>query len=223
MSRTAMADSCAEVIERRLDIPYGSQQNAQMFARLRSVGICAIVGAIGVSTLAWAGKSVEVMTSLEDSFRISETEQWNVKVERELALRHADVRIDDKKGYPFSLMLYFKADTPDIAQFDTPEKMKRSVLESSEKYLSSIVEKSITMRPMPVASTFGFYTILTDAEVANKAKPAAREFKFLTRGMVRVSKNTALGFSLMTNDVDSADYRRLFDYVGSFVKPGRRP
>ncbi len=165
---------------------------------------------------------MEVTTSLNDSFRIAETEQWNVKVERELMLRQADVRIDDKSGYPFGLMLYFKADTPDQAQFDTPEKMKRSVQEGSEKYLPHIVEKSTAVRAMPQAATYGFYTVLTDAEVAAKARPAAREFKFLTRGMLRLSKDTALGFSLMTNDIDSADYRKLFDYVGSFVKPARK-
>lgn len=175
-----------------------------------------------ISTFAWAGKTVEVTTSLNDSFRIAETEQWNVKVERELMLRQADVRIDDKSGYPFGLMLYFKADTPDLAQFDTPEKMQRSVRESSEKYLPNIVEKTITVRAMPQASTYGFYTVLTDAEVAAKARPAVREFKFLTRGMLRLSKDSALGFSLMTNDIDSADYRKLFDYVGSFVKAGSR-
>lgn len=174
------------------------------------------------STFAWAGKTVEVMTSLNDSFRIAETAQWNVKVERELAMRYADVRIDDKQGYPFSLMLYFKADTRDIAQFNTPEKMKQSVQESSEKYLSGIVEKSITLRTMPVASTFGFYTVLTDAEVAAKARPRPREFKYLTRGMLRISKDSVLGFSLMTSDIDSAEYRKLFDYVGSFAKPGSK-
>ena len=171
------------------------------------------------SFAASAGKPIEVTTTLDDVFRIQETDQWNVKVERELILRFADVRVDDKRGYPFSL-LCFKADTPDLAQFDTPAKIEWSVRSSSEKYLPNIVENSITLQKVPLASTYGYYTVLTDAEVAKKAQHGPREFRYLTRGMVRLSKGSALGFSLMTHDVDSTDYRKLMDYVYSFVKPG---
>lgn len=172
------------------------------------------------SSVSWAGKTVEVMTSVDDVFRVSETEQWNVKLEREVRLRFADVRVDEKRGYPFSVMLYFKADTPDLGQFDTPEKMERAVRLSSEKYLPGVVEKSLVIRKVPAIPRYGFYTVLTDAEVAKKTNPGLREFKYLTRGMVRLSKNSALGFSIMTNDVDSADYRRLLDYIYGFIKPG---
>lgn len=172
------------------------------------------------SSTVLAGKTIEVRTDLEDVFLISETDQWNVKLERELTLRFADVRVEDKRGYPFSLMLYFKADTPDLAQFDTPEKVERSVRSSSEKYLSGAVEKEITIQKVPVSKTYGFYTVLTDADVANKPNPKPREFKFLTRGMVRLSKNSVLGFSLMTGDTDSENYRKLLDYVYRFVKSG---
>ncbi|MRR56810.1 MAG: hypothetical protein EG824_01140 [Deltaproteobacteria bacterium] len=172
------------------------------------------------SASAIGGKIIEVRTDLEDVFLISETDQWNVKVERELTLRFADVRVEDKRGYPFSLMLYFKADTPDLAQFDTPEKIERSVRSSSEKYLSGAVEKKITIHKVPVSGTYGFYTVLTDADIANKPNPKPREFKFLTRGMVRLSKNSVLGFSLMTSDTESDNYRRLLDFVYRFVKSG---
>ena len=174
------------------------------------------------SSAAWAGKTIEVMTGMDDVFLISETDQWNVRLERELKLRFADVRIAEKHGYPFSVMLYFKADTPDLAQFDTPQKMERSVRLSSEKYLPGIVEKAIMIQKVPVLGTYGFYTVLTDADVARNPNPGPREFKYLTRGMVRLSKNSALGFSIMSNDVDSADYRKLLDYVFSFVKAGAK-
>jgi hypothetical protein len=171
-----------------------------------------------VPSLAWAEKPIEVMTSLDDIFRIAENDQWNVKVERELQLRFADVHINQKQGYPFSLMLYFKADTPDLAQFNSPEKMERSVRISSAKYLPEIVEKQITLRKVPVVSTYGFVTVLTDAKVAQKSSTGPGEFKYLTRGMVRLSKDSALGFSLMTNDTTSNNYQKLLEYVYSFVK-----
>ncbi|RJX31562.1 MAG: hypothetical protein C4516_06920 [Oxalobacter sp.] len=165
---------------------------------------------------------VEVRTSMSDVFKIPETDQWNVKVERQLTLRFADVRVDDKKGYKFSLMLYFKADTPDIAQFDTPSQMKAAVRRSSEKYLPSTVEKSIVLHLVPVYTTYGYYTVLTDAKVVNRGSAHERDFKHITRGMLRVSKDTALGFSLMTNDVDSAEYMNLMNYIYGFVKAGSK-
>jgi hypothetical protein len=181
-----------------------------------------IVALTVASSSAWAGETIKVMTSLDDVFLLSETDQWSIKREREVQLRFSDVRIDDKQGYPFSLLLYFKADTPDLAQFNTPEKMEQAVRISSEKYLPAIVEKSITLQKVPISSTYGFYTVLTDAKVAEKPTTTARDFKHITRGMVRLSKDSALGFSLMTNDVDSSDYRKLLDYVYSFVKPGSK-
>ncbi len=172
------------------------------------------------STSSWAGKTIEVRTSMNDTFRISETDNWKVKVERQLTLRFANVRVDDKRGYPFSLMLYFKADTPDIAQFDTPEKIARAIEVSSEKYLSIAVEKGITLQKIPVDSTYGYFTVITDARVVNMPQLPPREFIYITRGMLRISKDSALGFSLLTNDIDSDDYRKVLDYVYSFVKPG---
>lgn len=173
-----------------------------------------------ISATAWSGQTIEVKTSMEDRFVISETDFWNVKLERSVLLRFADVRIDNKLGYPFSLMLYFKADTPDLALFNTPKKIERAVLKSSEEYFPYIIEKKITLKEIPVAGTYGFYTVLTDKEVAKQTKIPPGEFKYLTRGMFRLSKDSALGFSLMTNDIDSYDYDELLKYVYSFIKWG---
>lgn len=195
-----------------------SQRSPAMSPALRLV----VLALTFFSSMAWGGQTIEARTSLDDIFRVTETDYWNVKLERNLLLRFTDIRVDDKQGYPFSLMLYFKADTPDLAQFDSPAKMERSVRLSSEKYLPAIVEKSITLKKVPVFGSYGFYTVLTDKEVAQKANPQPREFKYLTRGMVRLSKDSALAFSLMTNDIESPDYKKLLDYVYSFVKPGSK-
>jgi hypothetical protein len=169
---------------------------------------------------AWAGEVHELMMDRDDVFHVAETDQWRVRVERYLPIRFANVRIDDKQGYPFSLMLYFKCDTPDLADYDSPEKIKRSILISSKKYLEVTVEKEIKLLKVPVQGTYGFYTVLTDGRLVNRVDLKPGEFKYITRGMVRLSKNSALGFSLMTNDLDSADYKKLLDYVYSFVKLG---
>lgn len=168
------------------------------------------------SAVAYADDTPELRMTMNDVFRVTETPQWSVKVERLVTLRHADVSIRSKSGYPFSMMLYFKCDTPDIAQFDTPEKISRSVKASSEKYLQSSVEKKIKLQPVPVS--YGSYTVFTDADVVKKSTIPPGEYKYLTRGMVRLSKDSALGFSLMTNDVTSPDYQKMLDYIFGFVK-----
>jgi hypothetical protein len=116
------------------------------------------------------------------------------------------------------MMLYFKCDTPDLAAFDTPEKIAESILESSKQYLPHIVEKEITLQPVPVKNTFGYFTIMTDAELVQKTQIPPDEYKYLTRGMVRLSKDSVLGFSLMTNDVTTSDYNKLMEYIYHFVK-----
>jgi hypothetical protein len=173
---------------------------------------------LAFANIAAAGNVQELRMSLDDTFRVEETKDWKVEVGRILTLRFADVKITPKRGYDFSMMLYFKCDTEDLSQFDTPEKIATSVTKSSEKYLSSTIEKKVSLRAIPIKATYGFYTILTDAEVTSKATRAPGEFKYLTRGMVRLSKDSVLGFSIMTNDIDSEEYKKLLDYVYSFVK-----
>lgn len=173
---------------------------------------------LAFASVAFAANVQELMMSLDDTFRVEETKDWNVEVKRILTLRFADVLITPKHGYDFSMMLYFKCDTEDLSQFDTPEKISTSIRKSSEKYLPGTIEKKVTLRTIPIKSTYGYYTILTDADIAAKSKLSPGEFKYLTRGMVRLSKDSALGFSIMTNDTNSADYKKLLKYLYSFIK-----
>jgi hypothetical protein len=164
-------------------------------------------------------KSFILRLSVDDTFTVAETRDWAVKVERFMTLRHADVRITPKVGTAFSLLLYFKCDTPDLGNFDTADKMKQVVLLSSQKYLTNCVEKTVQLQPLSHRGRYGFYTVLTDARLAEASKVPAGQFKFITRGMVRLTTDSALGFSLMTNEVTSKEYKALLDYVLGFVQP----
>ncbi|MFH1022858.1 MAG: hypothetical protein V1809_05675 [Planctomycetota bacterium] len=164
-------------------------------------------------------KKYEFLMSLSDSFTVFETVDWQVKVGRELSLRFADVEIYPKKGHDFSMMLYFKCDTPDIAQFDTIEKIEKSVRASSEKYLPDMVEKSIELKNLDVNGWFGRYVVLTDKKYGETDKIPEEEFKYITRGMIRLSPDSALGFSIMTKTMGAKEYASLMEYVCHFVKP----
>ena len=160
----------------------------------------------------------KIMLTMSDTFIVSDTEEWDVKIEKELMLRMAEVKVLPKKGHDFNLKLYFKSDTPDLAHYNSSAKMKRAVAESSQKYLPYIVENKIELKEMGVADTYGWITKFTDAKLVNKKQIPKGEFKYMTRGMLRLSKDSALGFSIMTNEIDTPKYQELIDYIVSFAK-----
>jgi hypothetical protein len=176
-----------------------------------------LVLTLAASNICYA-KDYQLQMSLSDIFHVKDTPGWKVSVEKFLPIRLADVKITPLQGYDFDMMLYFKCDTKDLALFDTPEKIASSIQVSSQKYLPHIVEKKILLQPVPIKSTYGYYTIMTDVEVAAKPVPDQGEYKYMTRGMVRLSSDSVLGFSIMSNDVNSVGYKKLLDYVFGFVK-----
>ena len=183
--------------------------------------LAVMVVSFGLALAAGAAdfKSFLLKMSLDDTFTVAETKAWAVKVERFTTLRRADVKVTPKVGAAFSLMLYFKCDTPDLGNFDSVEKMKQAVLMSSQKHLPTCVEKQVQLTPINHRGRYGFYTVLTDAGLATASTVPEGQFKFITRGMVRLSTDSALGFSLMTNEVNSKEYKALLDYILGFVQP----
>lgn len=174
-----------------------------------------------VTALADEPKQYLVRLSEDDTFTVSTPKAWTLQVVRATAMRQTDVKVTPKIGGAFSLILYFKRDTADVALFDTPEKMKEFVIRSAQRYLISSVEKEIRLQPINHRGRYGFYTVLTDAVLADLPTVPEGKFKFATRGMVRLSTDSALGFSLMTNEVNTKEYRELMDYVLSFVQPAQ--
>jgi len=160
----------------------------------------------------------ELLMSMDDTFTVTNTEKWTVSVERALDLRFAEVKVLPKHGASFSLMLYFKCDTKDLAQFNTPEKMKKSVVVSSEKYLAGTVEKQVKIEEIHNKGWYGFRTKLTDADLAGKKSIPDGQFLYIIRGMIRLSEDSALGFSLMTNDPDSVETHEIEKYIYGFAK-----
>ena len=156
--------------------------------------------------------------SLHDEYTVQDTEKWTVSVQRYMALRLADVEVLPKQKKSFSLMLYFKCDTKDLAQFDTPEKMNKSVIASSKKYLGGIVEKEIPVEEIKNKNWYGFKTKLTDASLVGNKTILDGEFLYIVRGMIRLSEDSVLGFSLMTNDPNPEETREIEKYIYAFAK-----
>ena len=187
--------------------------------KMNGRGLLMTVGLLALTAGAAEFKQFLLKLSVDDTFTVAETKTWAVKVERFMTLHHADIKVTPKVGAAFILMLYFKCDTADLGNFDSAGKMKQAVVLSAQKYLPNCVEKTLQLHPINHRGRYGFYTVLTDASLANDSQPPEGKFKFTTRGMVRLSTDTALGFSLMTNAVTTKEYQQLLDYILSFVQP----
>lgn len=183
----------------------------------RTAVFCTAICVVMCSVALDKEKEYDFRMSVRDSFAVSETSNWNVKVLKECALRFADVEITPRKGNDFNLVLYFKCDTEDLHQFDTPEKMKSAVFDSTKEYLPYIVEKTIKVVPLSITGLYGFVTVITDKDLARHETVEPGQFRYITRGMIRLTRDSALGFSLMTNELRSPLYRHLMQYVLTFA------
>ena len=173
---------------------------------------------LSLCNVAFSYEKHEVRMSLTDIFYVEETDNWKVEIQREMPIRLADVKVTPKNNHDFSMMLYFKCDTKDLSKFDTPEEISNSIKLSNEQYLPYTIEKEIKLFEIPIKSTYGYYCTFTDSKLANKEKLDKGEYKFITRGMYRVSRDAVLGFSIMSNDISSNEYNKLIAYVYSFFK-----
>jgi hypothetical protein len=154
---------------------------------------------------------------LSHEFIVKETENYSIELIKELPLRFSNILVKPKKTYKFSMMLYFICDTPDLSEFDTPEKMETKFRKSSRKYLPYSKENEMNITPLNWNGRYGFKTVFTDKNYDELSKVPDGEFRYITRGMVRISNNTALGFSIMSNDLNSTNYEDLLKYVKGFV------
>jgi hypothetical protein len=167
-----------------------------------------------LSPSAEAVETHEILLGPHDRYEIAETSQWRFEVVRESSERFADVKIKPKQGDDCSLTLYFLADTPDLGRLDTPQKIATSVTAGAERYLPLTVEKKISLQTVSPRGSYGSLTVLTAAGLQG----APGEFRYQTRGMVRLSPDAALGFSLLSNEINTAGYRQLLNYIYSFIK-----
>jgi hypothetical protein len=78
--------------------------------------------------------------------------------------------------------------------------MESSLLQSGQRELTNSVETSVTIRDLKGGAATGAYFRVTDRHLA-ATKPAAGDFKYLTRGFV-VIEPLVLTFDLFSNDAN---------------------
>jgi len=163
-------------------------------------------------------ETVSFNPSMKDRYTLEDTEKWTVTVDSRCDLRFAFLKIKPKAEKTFDLMLYFYCDTKDLSRFDTPKKMKKALVGTSAVYLGHTVEKEIIFEPLTNKGWYGFKTRITDPSLVNVKPIPTGQFLYIIRGMIRLSKDSALGFSLMTNDTESSETAEILKYIYGFAK-----
>ena len=168
-------------------------------------------------------RKLSCQISVEETFEVVPRPGWTVYPQRELALRFWSLLVRGPEDR-FSLQLNFFCDTKDLSRFDTPEKMRRIFRKTMAPMLAESLETQrkilVAMRTFAPRGRFGYAMRITDARYAEKLPPQ-EEWKFLTSGLFRVGKDSALMFTLLTNSVDDAEYAELLDYIASLAIPER--
>jgi hypothetical protein len=100
----------------------------------------------------------------------------------------------------------------------TNPELKKALVDTSAMYLGHTVEKEIIFEPLTNKGWYGFKTRITDPSLVNVKPIPPGQFLYIVRGMIRLSKESALGFSLMTNDTESAETAELLKYIYGFAK-----
>lgn len=194
------------------------------YSKLLMLAVC---GALVLPTIVKADgplvplqkKSFQI--SMDDTFEVVASPGWTMQPGEEMALRYGSVLITGPND-AFSLSLEFFCDTKDLAKFNTPEKMKKFFNGVAAQYFNQSVEKErkirVLTRPFTPAGRYGYAARFTDKKYENAAPPA-KEWKYATVGIFRLSKDSALLFSLYTNTLDDAEYVKLLDYIAAFERP----
>jgi hypothetical protein len=164
-------------------------------------------------------KQYLVRLAEDENYTVTETKTWNVQLVRAQPLHHADIKITPKTGKPFKLMLYFKSDTHAQANFDSVAKMKEIITYSSQNDLKRAGVQELSFQPIDHRGRYGAYAVITNAVPPQLPNATTGPFKFTLRGMVRLSTDAALGFSLQINEQTSPAFKELLDYILNFVQP----
>lgn len=190
-------------------------------AFLAGIGAWTILSAAeDVKTVVYPGK-ISYRISMDDTFEVIPKPGWTMYPLKELSLRLGIVRIHGKND-EFSLQLNFVCDTPDLSRLNTPDKMKYSLNRRTQQFFMESLERvrkeHIMVRSFAPFGRFGFAVRFTDRKYADE-KPTAGEWKYLTCGLFRLSEDSVLLFTLMTNTIDDASYVSLLDYIAAFQHP----
>lgn len=157
-------------------------------------------------------KSYTIRLSPEDKFTVKVPDEWNLK-KKEYVKNKSAILFADAKDSSFSLTMYFdRAGT----MLNSEEKLKKAIIIMAEDVLPRVAEDSVTVKPMELEKSYGFYATFTDKKELDPSDPT--QFKYMTRGFIRLSDDSVLGFMMLTHKLDDDLHKELMEYLAEFIK-----
>lgn len=173
------------------------------------------LGYAGVDFMDDDVKKTRLRIGPNDAFVIRESDVWDIRIEKYEPMHYAEIKVTPKMGPEFILAARFVCDTPDMGNFDTTEKLKKTVELAAEPYLDRSVEEKIELRDYwHNGSTMWTATVVDKAYVGRRTLVAG-EFRCITLGIVRLSRDSVLEFTLMEKEISTSGME---SYVLSFVR-----
>lgn len=165
--------------------------------------------------------SYDMGVSPEDTFTVIPKPGWRMYPGPYLPLRFGKVIVFGQSDV-FYLALNFACDSPDLANFNSPEKMKCFLNKTWSSVFTGSEEKRqglpMRIRPFAPVGRYGFALRFTDWRYVNITPPIG-QWRYLTAGILRLSDDSVLMFDLLTDSVDDAAYHKLLNYITAFAIP----
>lgn len=172
-----------------------------------------IAGLLLLFSMNATAESFRVQLSEDDIFRVAAPARWNM---RQLKYEKNKTAVFDyvPEDNSFVLKIFFQRDRIDE---HSVEKLLLRLDKDISRYAG---DEEITLEPFDFGEGkgYGFYGVLTDEKTASKENPKPNEFVYMTRGRLRLSKDTVLSFFMLTHEKESELNNKLRQYLCDFSK-----
>ena len=159
-------------------------------------------------------ETYQIQISSKDKFKVSTPSQWTLKQTKYNQNQDAEftIRPQDKS---FVLKMFFLRVNEKI---DSKEKVKDQLKFDGKEFLSGSVQTKVEVKEMNLKKGFGFYATFSDKKTINNPNPKPTDYPHMTRGYIKLSDDTVLGFWMLTHKTDDKVFKGLAKYLTSYIK-----
>ncbi len=159
-------------------------------------------------------ESYQIQISSKDKFKVSTPSQWTLKQIKYNKNQDAEFTVRPKDKSFVLKMFFLKVNE----KLDSKEKVKDQLVYDGKEFLSGSVQTKVEVKEMNLKKGFGFYATFTDKETIKKTNPKPTDYPQMTRGYIKLSDDTVLGFWMLTHKTDDKVFKGLAKYLTGYIK-----
>jgi hypothetical protein len=159
-------------------------------------------------------ETYQIQISSNDKFRVSAPSQWTLKQTKYNENQDAEFSIRPKDKSFVLKMFFLKVNE----KIDSKGKVKDRLIYDGKEFLSGSVQSEVEVKEMNLKNGFGFYATFTDKETIKKSNPKPTDYPHMTRGYIKLSDDTVLGFFMLTHRTDDKVFKGLAKYLTGYIK-----